>query len=605
MDPNQVEQIGLYRVVRFIDAGAFAWVFEVVDPKFAGRRLALKMLKPEAAQGEEFRRFESEARLLAEIDHPSVVTIFDFGIDETTNNHYYVMNYVDGSTLKERLKHGYLSFEEAGSIFIDLLDGLERLHQLGIIHRDIKPANILIGTDGRARLADLGIARVQSERGQTKTGMAVGTALYMSPEQARGREVDSRSDIFSLGLTLYETLTGDVIYDHVESIDSTSGMDVLMYIGSLVHSNQPFDINFTGDPPVSERAENLIRRALFLDPEDRFASATEMKETIREALRPEALPPTVTTGVPRGALIGGAGLAVVIALLAHWGFVIKPQMDRDVLLVDASAKLEVVRAQAEQAVAITSGILDLDPGPPGELIETVEDEQLRADSYLEDGANDLEAGELKLAQKGLERAQSAHLATCDLWANQFLNARAEADASTLQARAQNLLEGGASEMAAEPWGRLLAFRPRLNPPAETLAGCPAAAHQLDRIQAATIAGPAADEVSTTMDVNWPRALDEGYQKAVTARLVATAESSDAMEFRVALKEAKLLLLKGSRARRAGRRVQAQAAYMFAERAFIDAGRILPAALARSEAARVRNETIGDGVGDVAVADASN
>ena len=185
MDVTSLQQIGPYTVERFIDEGAFAWVFEVIDPKFSGRRLALKMLKPEAAAGEEFRRFQSEARLLAQIDHPNLVTIFDFGKDEVTDNFYYVMTFVDGPTLKERLKEGPLAIEVAVPIFVSVLDGLARLHDNGVVHRDIKPANVLLGRDGRARLADLGIARVQAEGGQTRTGVAVGTALYMSPEQAR------------------------------------------------------------------------------------------------------------------------------------------------------------------------------------------------------------------------------------------------------------------------------------------------------------------------------------------------------------------------------------------------------------------------------------
>jgi serine/threonine protein kinase len=233
MDVRSLEQIGPYRVARYVDEGAFAWVFEVVDPKFEGRRLALKMLMPEAAAGEEFRRFESEARLLAGIDHPNIVTIFDFGKEENYGNFYYTMTFVAGETLRQRLARGPLSVEEACKICIEILDGLATLHEQRIVHRDIKPANLLLGHDGRSRLSDLGIARVETERSKTRTGTAVGTALYMSPEQARGRPVDTRSDLFSVGLTLYEALTGNVVYDHVDSVDSTSGMDVLIYIGGL------------------------------------------------------------------------------------------------------------------------------------------------------------------------------------------------------------------------------------------------------------------------------------------------------------------------------------------------------------------------------------
>ena len=252
MDVRSITHVGPYRVTRYVDEGAFAWVFEVVDPKFEGRRLALKMLMPEAAAGEEFRRFESEARLLAGIDHPNIVTIFDFGKSEHQGNFYYTMTFVDGETLRERLARGPLPLEEACRICIEILDGLAYLHDKRIVHRDIKPANVLLGKDGRSRLSDLGIARVETERSKTRTGTAVGTALYMSPEQARGRPVDTRSDLFSVGLTLYEALTGNIAYDHVDSVDSSSGMDVLIYIGGLdQQKNAEFKLVFPPSPLVS------------------------------------------------------------------------------------------------------------------------------------------------------------------------------------------------------------------------------------------------------------------------------------------------------------------------------------------------------------------
>ena len=165
MDPRTLTHIGRYEVVRYVDEGAFAWVFEVrdLDPVFAGRRLALKMLKPEAARGDEFQRFKNEAAWLARIEHPNVVAIYDFGQDEATQNYYYAMSFVDGPTLKVRLKErGPLDVEEACRLFDGLLDGLEALHANQIVHRDIKPANVLLDSRGIARLGDLGIAREQT-----------------------------------------------------------------------------------------------------------------------------------------------------------------------------------------------------------------------------------------------------------------------------------------------------------------------------------------------------------------------------------------------------------------------------------------------------------
>jgi serine/threonine-protein kinase len=316
MNTRDLRQIGPYTVNRFIDEGGFAWVFEVSDPKFAGRRLALKMLKPEAAAGDEFRRFEDEAGLLARIDHPNVVTIFDFGYDESAGCFYYTMTFVDGPTLTERLHRGPFPLDEALRIFVDLLDGLETIHQQRIVHRDIKPGNVLIGSDGRPRLGDLGIARIQTESRKTRTGVAVGTALYMSPEQARSKPVDARSDIFSVGLALYEVLTGKVVYDQLDSVDAKSGMDVLMYLGGLVHQKREFEIVFPRKPPLPRPIRDIIRRACRLDPEERFATAGEMRAALLEVL---SAPPaeSIPAGFParhRWSLVGVAAALLLLAL---------------------------------------------------------------------------------------------------------------------------------------------------------------------------------------------------------------------------------------------------------------------------------------------------
>jgi hypothetical protein len=603
MDVSALEQIGPYKVVRFIDAGAFAWVFEVVDPKFEGRRLALKMLKPEAAAGEEFRRFEAEARLLAQIDHPAVVTIFDFGRDESTGNFYYAMTYVDGPTLKERLKEGSIPLELALPIFFDLLDGLARLHEESIIHRDIKPGNVLLGRDGRARLADLGIARVQTERGQTRTGVAVGTALYMSPEQARGRPVDARSDLFSLALTLYEAITGDVIYDHVDSIDSSSGMDVLMYIGSLVHTQTEFDIRFPSDSPVPVPIQRFILKATRLDPAQRHQSAVEMRDALREAVRQVHEKPVAPVGVSPRLLAGVGAVAFgLIVAACFYLFYWAPQQQLAALSVDANASLEVELARNEVALGIVSDVKDLSPGPEEALLEQVDERLQRADAYLEDSTTDIAAGSFALALKNLERSRAQHLAACQSLVDAYLGQRAMLDSAAIEERTLALGDRGAAEVVAEAWSPLAAQLTRLRGIDTAGTGCDLARAELDRIEIAAAAVPGATLVETELARVWPEIIEEAHQKAVTARMVAVAVPAAAREYKVALKQAKRFLVQGARSLRGEDYLAARAAYRSAQKGFVVAAQIAPAALARAEARDVAQTATGEeGVEDLGAA----
>jgi tRNA A-37 threonylcarbamoyl transferase component Bud32 len=587
MDVSSLTQIGPYRVERFIDAGAFAWVFEVRDPKFTGRRLALKMLMPEAAEGEELRRFESEARLLAQIDHPNVVTIFDFGRDEATGNFYYVMTYVDGPTLKTRLKEGPLPVDEALPLFIDLLDGLARIHDNGIVHRDIKPANVLLGRDGRARLADLGIARVEAERSQTRTGVAVGTALYMSPEQARGRAVDTRSDLFSIALTLYECLTGQVVYDHVDSIDSTSGMDVLMYIGSLVHTRREFEVRFDGDVPVPVSVQRIILKCLRLSPDDRFGSAREMRDALRGALvelsAPATAPATRARAVPPWALAGLTAVLVVAAGVGLWLGYWSPRQAEAARAARAADALAGLSTLAESALSVASAVRDWDRPGDAAILERVDDHVDRGDRYREDGATDLEAGSLDLALKNLERGRAQYLTACGVILDEMLRARVEAAAQRLRDRALGLADGGAEIVVPEAWGRLTEALGPTEAGAPATAGCDAAQAELARWRATESATPLADVVEVEMAAAWPRVLDAAYEEATTARMLAVAVPSEAREYRLALKEAKRFLLQGARHRRAEDPQAALNAYRSAEKGFGLAARIAPAAESRATA----------------------
>jgi hypothetical protein len=310
MNPREIDQIGPYPVVEFLAEGGMAWVFKVEDPKFRVHR-ALKMLKPQAAQGDEFRRFETEAKLLARISHPNLITIYDLGRDPRTECHYYTMTLVDGAPLSEREP---LPPEESIPIFLDVLSALERLHLEGIIHRDIKPGNILVMSDGRVLLGDLGIARQQDSLiSLTRTGMALGSVQYMSPEQARGEAVSPASDVFSIGLSLYQVLTGQTIYDAVDDVDATSGEQVLMYLGALLHSGG--ELSFRYPRSVPRPLQRVIEKACRFDPAQRYPDAGALRIALLEARHASA-----DGGSGGGGIWRSLAIAAAIALAAGAGW---------------------------------------------------------------------------------------------------------------------------------------------------------------------------------------------------------------------------------------------------------------------------------------------
>lgn len=212
---------GRYQILETIGQGGMGAVFRAKDSKL-GRMVAIKRLLPAFSSNEKaFSRFITEAKSLASLNHPNIVNVYDF--DEDNDGHFITMEYVEGGSLANLLKEkGKLSADEAMDIFVHICSGLAQAHEKGIIHRDIKPANILINSVGIPKLTDFGIAQVADSGDMTKTGVAMGTAKYMAPEQEMDAgSVDARADIYSLGVTLYEMLTGDA--PKVINLDKTSG----------------------------------------------------------------------------------------------------------------------------------------------------------------------------------------------------------------------------------------------------------------------------------------------------------------------------------------------------------------------------------------------
>ena len=303
MKHEEVQRVGRWRVVRFLGAGGFSWVFEVLDENL-GRRCALKMLRPEAGEGEQYRRFRREAELLASFNDPHIVTIFDRGQDDQTGCHFYVMELFTGRDLRKVLEgEGPLDWQRAAHLFAGVLQGLGLLHSHEpdrIIHRDIKPSNIQLTAEGQAKLFDLGIARVQTaalppdvdetrliaeEARLTEFNAFIGTVRYASPEQIKLKEIGPASDVFSVGLCFFEALTGTHPYEDLPGVTSSGHTyaSILEFYALAVRDRKQFRLEYKGKK-VPPAIRGVIAKALDLDPAKRFRDANEMRAALLAAL---------------------------------------------------------------------------------------------------------------------------------------------------------------------------------------------------------------------------------------------------------------------------------------------------------------------------------
>jgi serine/threonine-protein kinase len=260
---------GRYELEQKIGEGGMARVYRGRDLRL-NRRIAVKVLHSHHAADAGFlRRFHHEAQAAANLHHPSVVDVYDVGQDGDI--HYIVMEFVEGSDLKTLiLRGGALPIEQALTIAADAADGLEAAHRLGLIHRDIKPQNIIIGPDGIVKLTDFGIAKSNLSTAMTETGVTFGTADYISPEQARGLTVSPRSDVYSLGVTLYEMLTGRLPF---------SGDSSIAVAMQHVSADPPLPRMY--NPRITPQLEALVLAAMAKEPAERPASAREFARLLR------------------------------------------------------------------------------------------------------------------------------------------------------------------------------------------------------------------------------------------------------------------------------------------------------------------------------------
>ncbi len=270
---------GRYELLERLGVGGMAVVYRALDTRL-GRTVSVKVLREQYAGDAEFlERFRREAQAVASLSHPNIVSIYDVGQDGET--HFLVMEYVEGESLKKRLeRQGPLPPAEAVDIALQILEALEHAHLKRVIHRDIKPHNILLTGDGQVKVTDFGVARAGVQGTLIHTGAIVGSAHYLSPEQARGRPVDARSDLYSLGVLLFEMLTGRVPFQ---------GDDPLAV--ALKHIQEEPPPVRALNPAVPAALERVVARALAKDPSQRYQSVAEFRADLRAWQRSGATAP--------------------------------------------------------------------------------------------------------------------------------------------------------------------------------------------------------------------------------------------------------------------------------------------------------------------------
>src|SRR5580704_4230477 len=266
--------IGHYRVLEKIGSGAMGEVFRARDERL-GRDVALKLIRPGSSDNpDHLRRFELEARAAAALNHPNIVAIYDVGFDD--GSPYIVCELLQGKTLRKRLAEGALPVRVAIDYALQIVQGLAAAHDRRIVHRDLKPENLFVTSEGRIKILDFGVAKLQpspEKSGRsveelttvTKNGVMVGTVAYMSPEQLRAKPVDHRSDIFSVGAILYEMLTGRRAFRGESEVDTITAV--------LLQNPPEIDLEKVRVP---ESVSQIVRHCLQKEPENRFQSARDL-----------------------------------------------------------------------------------------------------------------------------------------------------------------------------------------------------------------------------------------------------------------------------------------------------------------------------------------
>src|SRR5256884_5227455 len=284
---------GRYRIIRKLGAGGMANVYLAEDQEL-GRRVAIKILNDRHAADDSFvERFRREAKNAAGLSHPNIVSVYDRGTAEGT--YYIAMEFLDGRSLKELIVgRGPAPIKTAVEYTRQVLAAIGFAHKHGIVHRDIKPHNVLVGPEGRLKVTDFGIARSGASE-MTEVGSIIGTAQYLSPEQARGAPVDPTSDVYSVGVVLYELLTGQVPFTGDTPLEI-----------AMKHLSEPPKPPSELRPDVPHDLDMVVLRALAKDPADRYETAEEMDADLKRIL--DGMPVGSETHEAATAVLSGSGV---------------------------------------------------------------------------------------------------------------------------------------------------------------------------------------------------------------------------------------------------------------------------------------------------------
>jgi serine/threonine-protein kinase len=354
---------GRYRLEAKLGSGGMSTVYLARDETL-DRAVAVKVMHREMSeQPEQLERFRQEARAVAKLSNPNVVAVIDAG--EDGGHPYIVFEYVKGETLKQRISRiGALDTQEALAYAVEIARGLSVAHARQMVHRDIKPQNVLIDEEGRAKLTDFGISRQLEQEGMTATGRVLGTTDYVAPEQAMGRDVDPRSDIYSLGVVLYEMLVGQVPFH----ADSQVGV-------AMKHVNEELPDVQRRRPEVSAAAALVVERCTAKDPAERYQTIDEVTDDLETALEVEAARAGSTTGEatsvleavppPKRKLSSRARWSwagIILLLLVAGGALLAVQLISDGLLGGGGAN------QGKGAPITVASATDYDPQGDGEEV---------------------------------------------------------------------------------------------------------------------------------------------------------------------------------------------------------------------------------------------
>ena len=307
------QMVGPFRVVDYLATGGMGEVYLADDTRL-GRKVALKLLPPQfTADADRVRRFEQEARAASSLNHPNIVTIHEIG--ETDSLHYIATEFVDGETLREHMANARMTTGEVLGVAAQVASALQAAHEAGVMHRDIKPENIMLRRDGLVKVLDFGLAKLAPWQSaavdadgptkslvETNPGSVMGTAAYMSPEQARGLEVDGRTDIFSLGVMIYEMLAGRVPFGGATTSD----------VIAAILKDEPMSLARDA-PEAPAGLRQLVKRALAKSRDDRYQTVTELSGDLQR-LRGE-VEPDAKTRHWRSAVLGLGVVLLVFALI--------------------------------------------------------------------------------------------------------------------------------------------------------------------------------------------------------------------------------------------------------------------------------------------------